>query len=114
MSVLLLYSLVYASLYSIRESIIIGSSWQTTLQLAFSTASVIAFSLASIAYILRWFAVYRARKFVIADKERYDVMWQSMISSSESKEQLISIQSEVSFRSIWAIYEHCCILRQHT
>jgi hypothetical protein len=60
---------------------------------------VIAFALAVLAHILRWLAVFRAWKLVIADKECYDVMWQSMMSSAECREWLIAVQREVPLQS---------------
>ncbi len=95
-SVLLLYSLVYVVLFSVRTHVINGTDWPETVISSITSAALIAFALAVLAHILRWFAVFRAWKLVIADKERYDIMWQSMISSTESKEWLIAIQCEVS------------------
>jgi hypothetical protein len=95
-SVLLLYSLTYALLYTIRERIIFGSNWPETIILILNSAASISFALAVFVLILRWCAVQRAWKLVIRDKERYDVMWQSMMSTPESREWMAAIQSEVS------------------
>jgi hypothetical protein len=95
-SVLLLYSLIYPLLFAVRERAILGSSWPKTLSLAFSSSSAIAFALAVVAFGMRWFAVHRAWKFVVADKERYDSMWQSIIQAPNSLDWLTALQQEVS------------------
>ncbi len=95
-SVLLLYSVVYVALYVINERAIHGSSWQKSISVAMSTSSAITFALAFVAYIMRWFAIQRAWNLVIADKERYDSLWQSIIHSPNSAEWLTALQDEVS------------------
>lgn len=107
-SVLLLYSLVYAILYIIRERVVIGSTWQEALSLAFSSSSVIALVLAVSAHILRLVAVTRAWKLVIADKERYDIMWKSMLNSAESRETLTAIQQEVYLHHLSRVNSLIC------
>jgi hypothetical protein len=119
-SVLLLYSVVYVALYVINERAINGSSWQKSISVAMSTSSAITFALAFVAYVMRWFAIHRAWNLVIADKERYDSMWQSIIHSPNSAEWLTALQDEVSKSSLPAEFttltfpfkifnpENCC------
>jgi hypothetical protein len=94
-SVLLLYFVVYVALSVANERAILESSWQKSISVAMSTSSAIAFALAFVAYIMRWFAIHRAWTLVVADKERYDSMWKSIVHAPNSSEMLIALQHEV-------------------
>lgn len=94
-TVLLVYSFLYAALFIIREMVFSGVDWSRALYLLSSTSSIIAFALALCAHFLRLLARHRAWKAVYRDKEQMDVMWESMISSAESQAQIATIREEV-------------------
>jgi hypothetical protein len=95
-SVLFIYAFSYIILYMARElAFSFQSNWYTAIGMAFWNSSSIALALAICACTLRWIAVRSAWKLVIGDKERYDVMWQSMMQVSEYQGKIAEIQNEV-------------------
>jgi hypothetical protein len=96
--VLLVYACSYYVLYIAREVAFSGSSWPQAAVLALYTSATIALALAICAHTLRWFAVHRAWQLVSGDKERYDVMWQSMMHKTEYQDMIAAIRSEVTPR----------------
>ena len=91
-SVLVVYALSYKILYIAREIII--SESKAFLQVLYNSSSM-ALALALCAYVLRCIAVHRAWQLVSGDKERYDVMWQSMMQVVEYQDRIAEICNEV-------------------
>jgi hypothetical protein len=104
-TVLLVYTCVYASLVIAREITLLHSSWTKAVLQAVSTAASISLALALSALILRWMSVRRAWLLVRTDKERYDVMWQSMMNSPASLEWLMLIQEQVENHILFSMPE---------
>ncbi len=93
--VLFAYAFSYIALFTARELAFSSGSWSKTIVLALSNSSSIALALAVCALALRWFALRRAWQLVSGDKERYDVMWQSMMQVKVYQEKIAVIQDEV-------------------
>jgi hypothetical protein len=94
--VLFVYAFSYIILYVARQLVASSSSLSRAFVLALANASSIALALGICALALRWIAVHRARQLVSGDKERYDVMWQSMMQVDDYREKIGAIQDEVT------------------
>ena len=97
--VLVVYACSYYVLYFTREVVFSGSSWPQAAVLTLYTSASMALALAICAHTLRWFAVRRAWQLVTGDKERYDMMWQSMMHKTEYQDVIAAIRYEVMPRS---------------
>ena len=98
-SVLLVYAFSYYILYIVREVVFSGSTLSKAVVMSLYTSSTTALALAICAHTLRWFAVRRAWQLVSGDKERYDVMWQSMMQTAEYREKIAVICNQVMLPS---------------
>lgn len=95
-TVMSLYSTTYTAMYLINELLLLGTYWGRALTHVFYTVPpfAVVFSLTVVA--LRRLALRRSWQMVVADRARYDKVWEEMTSQGDAAVWLTAIRAEVS------------------
>ncbi len=94
-AVMIAYSIVYDVLFVLNNVLVFEVYWEKTLVYIFMTAPPYAVVFSIIALVLRRLAVWRSWRTVLADKRRYDTMWEHITSQEGASVWLSAIQAEV-------------------
>jgi hypothetical protein len=100
------YSIVYDVLFVLNNVLVFEIYWEETLVYIFTTAPPYAVVFSIIALVLRRLALWRSWRMVLADKCRYDTMWEHITSQEGASVWLSAIQAEVNEPRVSATLSH--------